>query len=205
MIFLEKEKKEKIYVLDKKEIVENYKNKAYMVFYDSENLKSPMINDSHVIFIGTDLLNFPVLQEDGTLREATDKELIEKGIAELHEFEVLVGDTAKSIYEFPISENLVKPIFDKETLQWVESATMDEIITHEEKEKEIFYNGELGLATKAHTEYDMGMISDTEYNEVKDYINAINPYKMKSVRAFSFLALPTVKRPALFERYENKL
>lgn len=197
MLFKE-EKQEKIYVLDKKEILENYKNKAYMVFYDKENLKSPMMNDSHVVFIGTDLLNFPVLQEDGTLREATDKELIEKGIAELHEFEVLVGDTVKSIYDFPISENLVKPIFNKDTLQWVESATPEEIVEHEDNKQIEFYNSELNLATKAFTEYDLGLATEDDIHEVKNYMISIKPYKNGAM----LFRIGRIQRPSIFDRYK---
>lgn len=124
-----REIKEKIYVLFKKDIVENYRNRIYMILEDKEQLKNPMITSDYVVYIGTELLKNPFLQEDGILREATGKELIDKGLYILEDYEVLVGDDIKNIYEFPIPEELIIPQFDKENLVWIESATSEDKVS----------------------------------------------------------------------------
>ena len=200
MLFKQKEKKEKNYVLDKRAILEEYRNQVSIISEQpiEIGIDGLFSMSEFVVYKGVDLLNFPVLQEDGTLREATDKELIEKGIAELHEFEVLVGDTVKSIYDFPISENLVKPIFNKETLQWVESATPEEIVQHEDNKQIEFYNSELNLATKAFTEYDLGLATEDDIHEVKNYMLSINPYKNGAM----LFRIGRIQRPSIFDRYK---
>lgn len=194
------EEKEKYYILNKKSVIEEFKN--IVVSVSETPLKvgvgSVFSEEHYILYKGYNLLNFPVLQEDGTLREATDKELIEKGIAELHEYEVLVGDTAKSIYDFPISEDLVKPTFDKTLLKWVESATPQEVVEHEDFKKVEFYNSELNLATKAFTEYDLGLATESDIQEVKNYMCSINPYR----NGVMLFRVATPQRPSIFDRYK---
>lgn len=79
--------------------------------------------------------------------------------------------------------------------EWIETATAEEI----EKNKLIknikFYNDELEFASKATTELACEIISSEIFEEVKIYMNAINPYV--GTKKFS-----TLQRPKIFERYE---
>ena len=192
MIFNETIRK-KYFVLDKQTIIDKYENRLK---YVSEVKVTP--KEDEVVYYDYKLLMFPFLQENGTLREATDRELIEKGICSLAENQVLVGEEAKYTYEFPMSPDLVKPIFDKNTLQWVESATPEEIVEHEENKKVEFYNSELNLATKAFTEYDLGLATEQDIQEVKSYMCSINPYR----NGVMLFRVSTPQRPSIFDRYK---
>lgn len=79
--------------------------------------------------------------------------------------------------------------------EWIETATVEEI----EKNKLIknikFYNDELEFASKATAELACEIISSEVFEEVKIYMNAINPY----IEAKHF---KTLQRPKIFERYE---
>lgn len=197
MIFNEV-KQEKYYILEKKAILEEHKNKIYMILQDKEHLKSPMITSNYMVYIGTDLLRHPALNQDGTLREATDKELIEKGIYKLSDLEVLVGDTAKMIYEFPIPEHMVKPVFNKEKLEWEETATQLEIEEHTFKQSVIFYNKELEFASKATAELACDIITQEAYADVKSYMQNIDPYSKPIRSKMEF----KINRPSVFDRYQ---
>lgn len=150
MIFNETIKK-KYFVLDKQTIIDKYENRLK---YISETKIVP--KDDEVVYYDYKMLMFPFLQEDGTLREATDRELIEKGICSLAENQVLVGDTAKMIYEFPIPENIAKPVFNKETLEWEESANSEEKATFW-KDKCKLISSEMIVLERA------GLEGDSEY------------------------------------------
>lgn len=145
MIFNENKTK-RYFVLEKKAIVEECRNQ-YRGAYESE--RKPMGDE--VVYHAYELLRHPFLQEDGTLREATDKELLDKGIYRLADNQVLVGDTAKYIYEFPIPEGIVKPVFNKDRLEWEETATDKEI----EEAGRIAYIGYINDELEATNKFDL--------------------------------------------------
>lgn len=201
-MILNENEKERYYILEKKAIIEEYKNHIirisdFPIMIHDGNDEAFSVSD-YIVYKGVELLSHPFLQEDGTLREATDRELVEKGIYTLAEDQVLVGENAKYIYEFPISDTLVKPVFNKETLEWVESATPEEIAEHEKKTKYEFYNSELNLATKAFTEYDLGLATEEDLQEVKLYMCSISPYQKETM----LFRMAKVKRPSIFDRYK---
>lgn len=174
MIFNEKNV-EKYFILNKIAIIDEYRNQVVMVLeqpIDSGEDFS-FSTGEHIIYKGFVLLRYPFLQEDGTLREATDKELIDKGIYSLEDSEVLVGDTAKSIYEFKVPEEYIKPTFDKAILQWVESASLDEISNYwKDRCKNI--SSQILVLEKAGLEGDLEYITlQEDLNKAKEnYITA---------------------------------
>lgn len=185
--------KEMYWVLDKSFIVEKYENR--LKYVSDEEV---VANEDEVVHFGYKLLMFPFLKEDGTLREATDKELIDKGICSLAENEVLVGDSVKFIYEFPVPEGMAKPVFNKETLKWEETATAEEIAEYAFKQSVSFYNSELDFASKATAELVCEIITPEMYEDVKSYMKAIDPYAPKKMSARK---LKAISRPSVFDRY----
>lgn len=161
------------WLLSKKAILEEYKNQVYLSSANKEDLVFYNHSGDYIIYEGNNLLTHPFLQEDGTLREATDKELIDKGIYSLEDSEVLVGDTAKSIYEFKVPEEYIKPTFDKVMLQWVESASLDEISNYwKDRCKNI--SSQILVLEKASLEGDLEYITlQEDLNKAKEnYITA---------------------------------
>ena len=179
------------WVLEKKAVVEECRNQLR---YTSETEVIPA--DDEVVYFGSNILRHPFL-ENGKLREATDRELLDKGLYTLSENEVLVGDTAKMIYEFPIPEGMAKPVFNKETLKWEETATAEEIAEHVLRQSVSFYNSELEFASKATAELACEIISPEMYNDVKSYMKAIDPYAQPTRTIMEL----KINRPSIFDRY----
>lgn len=179
------------WVLEKKAVVEEYRNQLR---YTSITEVAP--TEDEIVYFGSNILRHPFL-ENGKLREATDKELLDKGLYTLSENEVLVGDFIKMIYEFPIPEEMAKPVFNKEVLKWEETATQPEIDEHRFKQSVAFYNSELEFASKATAELACEIISPEMYNDVKSYMKAIDPYAQPNVAVFAL----KINRPSIFDRY----
>lgn len=64
------------------------------------------------------------------------------------------------------------------------------------KEK-TFYFSELNLSTKAHVEYIVGILSEDEFEEIKQYLQEINPFKKNTKNLKK-----SVKRPEILDRYK---
>lgn len=127
---------------------------------------------------------------DGTLEEKTRVDLVNEGLEELRLGEVIQGD---EIIYIPCPAGLFKPKWVSP--KWVEGSTDEEIEEHNFKEFVRFYNEELEFASKATAELACEIISQDDFESVKEYMRAIDPYK-QSMKAFS---LPT--RPLIFDKY----
>ncbi|MGL5965021.1 MAG: hypothetical protein ACRCZ9_05105 [Fusobacteriaceae bacterium] len=190
-MYIKNKAKIKFWILEKEAILKEYRNQLLGCYDEKPDYK--LTDEEIIIFESINLLNNPALQEDGTLREATQKELYETGLYELHEGELFSGDKIVTKYDFEIPQELKKPDFDYEKLVWIETATQEEIEEIELQDSILFYNKELDLASKANFEYICNLITDEQIEEVKNYIIAIEPFKS------GFLA--NVKRPDIFSRY----
>lgn len=132
------------------------------------------------------------------VREATEFDLYKLGRRQLHGVEFIHNDEILNINNFPIPSGIYKPVFNYETLTWEEGLTQEEIDAIKLVEYLKFYNTELEYASKARVEFDVELITEADYNEVRAYIRAINPYSVDGK--------PTVKpivmaRPNVFNRY----
>lgn len=107
------------------------------------------------------------------MEEKTRYELVVEGIEQLVDGEYL-GDGV--IIAVEPDETLIKPKWNADTHIWEESATPEEIEEALLKEQVDFYNDELQFANKALTERACETISQQEFDEVKAYIQEINPY-----------------------------
>lgn len=127
---------------------------------------------------------------DGTLEEKTRVDLVNEGLEELRLGEVIQGD---EIIYIPCPAGLFKPKW--ESPEWVEEATEEEIeiILFDESVK--FYNEELEFAAKASAELMCEIITLEMYEDVKSYMQAIDPYG-QPMRAYS-----APQRPELFNKY----
>ncbi|MGL5124915.1 MAG: hypothetical protein ACRC6U_02895 [Fusobacteriaceae bacterium] len=77
---------------------------------------------------------------------------------------------------------------------WIETATDEEIAEIILNESISFYNEELTFASKATAELACTIISELEFEDVKAYMKAIDPY--------SVTKLTRPPRPSIFDKYK---
>lgn len=165
------------------------------------------------------------------MEEKTRYELVLEGIEELYDGEYLGDGVIISVEPDP---ELIKPKWNADKHIWEESATQEEIEEALLKDQVDFYNGELEFANKALTEYSCETISKEQFDEVKMYIQDINPYSLAAAASakhpISFIALidpeaieaaqarqletaidnyktfesAKAKRPSIFDRYDRE-
>ncbi|MGL5962727.1 MAG: hypothetical protein ACRCZ0_12365 [Cetobacterium sp.] len=179
------------WILEKKPILEKYRNQLRYTT-DEKPLK---IESDEVLFQGKELLKHPKLS-NGSLVEATEKDLVEKGIYKLSDGEFIIGEEVKNKYNYIYPTDIYKPVFNYEKLQWEEGATDEELEDYIFNKKIDFYNEELNFGTKANIEYICNLITEEEMEEVKNYIIAIDPFKGG--------LLTETKRPSVFDRYKPR-
>ncbi|MGL4998353.1 MAG: hypothetical protein ACRC5T_05235 [Cetobacterium sp.] len=151
------------------------------------------INSDAIEFYGEDLPFYLTVVNGDEVREATDIELYKSGIYKLYESEFIKDDTIMNINDFEIPDNIVKPVFNYGDTVWEESATEEEIDEYIFNEHVKFYNSELEFATKVNTEFTYGIIESVVYEQVKEYIIDIDPYRPATFKS--------IQRPAVFDRY----
>ncbi|MGL5963423.1 MAG: hypothetical protein ACRCZ2_03355, partial [Fusobacteriaceae bacterium] len=110
---------------------------------------------------------YPKLVE-GILAEKTQEELKVEGILKLSEGDIVFDGKVVNI-EKPDG---VKVVWDIDG--WVETATIEEIEEHNFKKALNFYNEELEFAGKAATEFACEIIAKSTFDEVKEYMKAID-------------------------------
>ncbi|MGL5745816.1 MAG: hypothetical protein ACRCXX_11830 [Cetobacterium sp.] len=91
---------------------------------------------------------------------------------------------------------LVKPVFDYNQLKWIETATPEETEENVRREEVRFYNQELEFASKAVAELKCDIISPEDFEDVKVYMQSIDPY----AQTYKFRDKKT--RPDIFNRYQ---
>lgn len=134
--------------------------------------------------------------QDGAIVKKTRDMLVSDGIEELFENEYLKNGLIVTIPKSP--KDIVKPIFNKDTDKWEETATAEEIAEHAFRQSVAFYNSELDFASKATAELACEIITPEMYEDVKSYMKAIDPYAPKKMSARK---LKAISRPSVFDRY----
>lgn len=136
--------------------------------------------------------------DNGVLREKTKYELYIVG-----EYTLLEGEKVENLDIIIIGKptNMLKPIWDYSIFIWSESATEQEIYEHEFNKSVDFYNTELEFASKATAELSCEIITVEQFEDVKMYMKAIDPYKQKS-RSIAVMQSP-ISRPELFKKYDR--
>ncbi|MGL6174697.1 MAG: hypothetical protein ACRC1P_08870 [Cellulosilyticaceae bacterium] len=138
-------------------------------------------------------IEYPKLDDTGNVVSKTDEELKIEGIYPLVDGEYL-EDGKLIIVEKPEGYKIVW-----ESPTWVEKATDIEIAEIEREASIRFYKEELDYASKATAEYACGTVTEAQFEEVKMYIQEINPYK--AVVKISNNPIESTKRPSIFDRY----
>ncbi|MGL5100398.1 MAG: hypothetical protein ACRC6B_10300 [Fusobacteriaceae bacterium] len=180
------------YYIGKKEALKNL-SMVYAVSDERIQNYKTHINENAIEFYGDNLPYYVTVLEDETVREATTIELYKNGIYELCDYEFVNGDKISTIYDFEIPEEGVNLQFNYDQLKWIETATDEELIEAKRSKDIRFYNQELKLANRAMTELACMIISETEFDSVKNYMRAIDPY------IGTKLTIPS--RPSVFDRY----
>lgn len=126
---------------------------------------------------------------DGILIEKTTEELKLEGIMKLSEGDIVFDGKVVNI-EKPDG---VKVVWDIDG--WVETATIEEIEEHNFKKALNFYNEELEFAGKAATEFACEIIAKSTFDEVKEYMKAIDPTVV--VKGYY-----VPNRPSIFDKYQ---
>ncbi len=105
-------------------------------FWDSKEYDKVFSDwrEGDILYIGNTYFEYPV-EENGKIREKTEKELIKEGIKKLPEGQYISGE---EIITVEIPSNLLKAIWNKEAHIWEEGATREELI-EERKNKIVQY------------------------------------------------------------------
>nr|DAW12775.1 MAG TPA: hypothetical protein [Caudoviricetes sp.] len=105
-------------------------------FWDSKEYDKVFSDwrEGDILYIGNTSFKYPV-EENGKIREKTEKELIKEGIKKLPEGQYISGE---EIITVEIPSNLLKAIWNKEAHIWEEGATREELI-EERKNKIVQY------------------------------------------------------------------
>ncbi|MGL5716613.1 MAG: hypothetical protein ACRCX2_26600 [Paraclostridium sp.] len=103
-------------------------------------------------------------------------------------------DNNVKVFKKPV--NMIKPNFDYSQLKWIETATPEEIEENVWRDEIRFYNEELGFATKAVAELKCEIISQDDFEDVKVYMQSIDPY------AQTYKFRDRKIRPDIFNRYQ---
>ncbi|MGL5100374.1 MAG: hypothetical protein ACRC6B_10180 [Fusobacteriaceae bacterium] len=130
--------------------------------------------------------NYPKLV-NGVLVEKTQEELKLELIIPLVDGEFIQDNKIITI-DKPEGYNIIW-----QNNKWIELATEEEIQEINYKDSVDFYNEELAFASKATAELACTIISELEFEDVKAYMKAIEPY--------SITKLSRPPRPSIFNRY----
>ncbi|MGL4997851.1 MAG: hypothetical protein ACRC5T_02510 [Cetobacterium sp.] len=94
-----------------------------------------------------------------------------------------------------VPEGMLRAVWNHDLNIWEETATSEEITEETFKKNIKFYNEELEFASKVATELTFGLIETSVQDEVKIYMECINPYKDTTL-------YPEIKRPSIFDKYK---
>lgn len=139
-----------------------------------------------------DFISHPKIKDDMLVEKSVDELKIE-GVIPLVDGEVI----ANGILEIIPKPNGYK--IEWVNFEWKETATEEEISEIEFNKSVDFYNAELEFASKATAELGCEIITVEEYQPVKDYMKAIDPYNKPISRAVS---LKSITRPSIFNKYK---
>lgn len=178
-----------------KEEALKHQSMVYAVSQEPIKFYKEILGENAVEFY-TDNLPYYVSIDGDTVREATNLELYESGMYELLEGEFIHGNKILNVNDFEIPEGTLKPAFNYDELKWVETATQEEIDDYNWKEEVRFYNQELEFASKAVAELKCDIISPEDFEDVKVYMQSIDPY----AQTYKFRDRKT--RPDIFNRYQ---
>jgi hypothetical protein len=92
-------------------------------------------------------------------------------------------------------DDKIRPILDYDKLEWIETATEEEITENVFIESVRFYNAELEFASKATAELACDIITAEMFEDVKLYMKSIDPYAETQ-------STLTISRPPVFDRYQ---
>ncbi|MGL5715370.1 MAG: hypothetical protein ACRCX2_20295 [Paraclostridium sp.] len=177
-----------------KEEALKHQSMVYAVSQEPIEFYKEILGDNAVEFYTENLPHY-ITVDGETPRESTHIELYKAGIYELNDGEFIHDETILSIHDFEIPEGTLKPVFDYNQLKWIETATPEEIEENIWREEVRFYNAELEFASKAVAELKCDIISQEDFEDVKLYMQSIDPYAQNYKRSVKN------KRPGIFDRY----
>jgi hypothetical protein len=153
-------------------------------------------DEDYIEWFGITLPMFPIV-ENNEVREMTPYEKVHYGLCELEHGEYFdENNELKHSYQDTSNVDMINPVWDDETHEWKETATEQELEEHKEFLAKIKYAEELELAAKALVEFQLGLISKDEFNQVGVYIQQISNTTTYSTK-------DTIQRPLLLERYKT--
>lgn len=164
-------------VMDEK--IDDYKK----VFKDEYGLEV-------IEFEGVDIPHWITYDEEtNTVREATKKERFARGEYQLEDMEYA---DAKGIIldKPPIPEGFLIPYWCPINMEWKDIATKQEREAHELNKAQEFYRRELNIVSFFMTEYQLGLQSEKNLEEVRRYIKSIEP-------------IPSLEKPTIVEKVER--
>ncbi|MGL4653900.1 hypothetical protein [Cetobacterium sp.] len=171
--------------------------KHEFMLYGIKNHETPPLNSDCIIYKGYDLPE-NIYFDGEKIRESTRYERIRDGVSSLFENEFIKDGVIYNILDFKQIEGAIKQEFDFDKMEWIETATEEEKRNSEMLKYKNFYLKELQLSTLAQIEFEVGLLTEQEYNNIKFYIRAINPYKEDKIQQTKSVA---VIRPEVLNRY----
>ena len=140
-------------------------------------------------------IEYPKLDDTGNVVSKTDEELKIEGVYPLVDGEYILDGTL-IVVDKPEGYKIkwISP-------EWIETATEEEIYEIERNKSVAFYKEELDYASKATAEYACGTVTEAQFEEVKLYIQEINPYKTITKMSRTVAKIEVSKRPSIFDRY----
>lgn len=155
--------------------------------------------ENSIEFYGDNLPFYLTVLENDEVREATNIELYKYGLYELSESEFVKDDNIYNISDFAIPENIVKPIFNKETMSWEEGASEKEIA-------DFLFNLKVEKYAREKTYYDFYILDLEQKNIPEDALEKEEVIQyMRSINPFYALEMNEIKRPDVFNKYVEVL
>lgn len=115
----------KYFYIGKKEALNN-ESLIFKISSKKINNFKDIYGDNCVEFFGENLPYYVTIDGD-IAREATLVDLYNRGVYKLQEHEFVKDGVIYNIYDFEVSSDIILPVFDKNEMKWVESATPEDI------------------------------------------------------------------------------
>lgn len=94
-----------------------------------------------------------------------------------------------------VPDGMLRAVWNCDLKIWEETATQEEIELHEFNLARDFYNSELEFASKATAELACDIIDQETFEDVREYMRAIDPYTQKRT-------MSAIQRPSIFDKYK---
>lgn len=106
-------------------------NESYVLKISKNKIKNfkKLYGDNCIEFFGENLPPYVTVEGD-LARESTISELYARGVYKLKSDEFIKDDKVYTTKDFHVDEDIICPVFDKNQMRWIESASLDNIIKH---------------------------------------------------------------------------